>query len=98
MSIVYAREQSLSVADYVTVVGETTMRDRRPIANTTRIGEMLAGANFIVTAREDGAILGLARCITDFAWIAARHGIVNRAEQFKMASMVIASITSSVKA
>ncbi|MGC1867190.1 MAG: DUF302 domain-containing protein [Pseudolabrys sp.] len=34
---------------------------------------------------------------TDFAWIAARHGIVNRTEQFKMASMVIASITSSVK-
>jgi uncharacterized protein (DUF302 family) len=35
---------------------------------------------------------------TDFAWIAARHGIVNRTEQFKVASMVIASITSSVKA
>ena len=35
---------------------------------------------------------------TDFAWIAARHGIVNRADQFQMASMVIASITSSVKA
>jgi len=35
---------------------------------------------------------------TDFAWIAARHGIVNRSEQFKMATMVIASITSSVKA
>ena len=35
---------------------------------------------------------------TDFAWIAARHGIVNRSEQFKTASMVIASITSSVKA
>lgn len=34
---------------------------------------------------------------TDFAWIAARHGIVNRAEQFKMAAMVIASITSSVR-
>jgi uncharacterized protein (DUF302 family) len=35
---------------------------------------------------------------TDFAWVAARHGIVNRSEQFKTASMVIASITSSVKA
>jgi uncharacterized protein (DUF302 family) len=35
---------------------------------------------------------------TDFGWIAARHGIVNRDEQFKIASMVIASITSSVKA
>ena len=31
---------------------------------------MIAGANFIVTAREDGVILGLARCITDYAWIA----------------------------
>jgi uncharacterized protein (DUF302 family) len=35
---------------------------------------------------------------TDFAWIAARHGITNRNEQFTMASMVIASIASSVKA
>jgi uncharacterized protein (DUF302 family) len=35
---------------------------------------------------------------TDFDWIARRHGIANRKEQFKMASTVIGSITSSVKA
>jgi uncharacterized protein (DUF302 family) len=35
---------------------------------------------------------------TDFAWIARRHGIENRKDQFKMASNVIASITSSVRA
>jgi uncharacterized protein (DUF302 family) len=34
---------------------------------------------------------------TDFGWIALRHGIKNRAEQFQMASGVIASITSSVQ-
>ena len=33
---------------------------------------------------------------TDFGWIARRHGIESRNEQFKMASAVIASITSSV--
>jgi uncharacterized protein (DUF302 family) len=33
---------------------------------------------------------------TDFDWIAHRHGINNRGAQFKMASQVIASITSSV--
>ena len=33
---------------------------------------------------------------TDFAWIAKRHGITDRTAQFKMASDVIASITSSV--
>jgi uncharacterized protein (DUF302 family) len=35
---------------------------------------------------------------TDFGWIARRHGIDNRADQFKMASSVIASIASSVTA
>ena len=35
---------------------------------------------------------------TDFDWIARRHGIENRNDQFKMASTVIASIISSVKA
>ena len=35
---------------------------------------------------------------TDFDWIARRHGIENRNDQFNMASSVIASITSSVKA
>jgi uncharacterized protein (DUF302 family) len=35
---------------------------------------------------------------TDFGWIAARHNIKDREAQFKMASTVIGSITSSVKA
>lgn len=70
MSIVYAYEHGLSVADYVAVLSETTMRDKRPLANSERIAKMIAGANLVVTAREDGVILGLARCITDFAWIA----------------------------
>jgi uncharacterized protein (DUF302 family) len=35
---------------------------------------------------------------TEFDWIARRHGIENRKEQFNMASSVITSITSSVKA
>jgi GNAT superfamily N-acetyltransferase len=70
VTIVYGREQDLSVADYVGVLGETTMRGKRPLANTERIGRMIAGANFVVTAREDGVILGLARCISDNVWIA----------------------------
>lgn len=70
MSIVYAQEQSLPVEDYIVVLSEGTMRSKRPLANRARIAEMIAGANFIVTAREDGIILGLARCITDYAWVA----------------------------
>ena len=69
MSVIYAQEATLSVDDYVGVIADTIMRDRRPLANTKRIAEMLAGANFIVTAREGGEILGLARCLTDNSWI-----------------------------
>lgn len=35
---------------------------------------------------------------TDFDWIAKRHGIADRKEQFETANKVVASITSSVKA
>jgi uncharacterized protein (DUF302 family) len=35
---------------------------------------------------------------SDFDWIARRHGIESRDEQFKMATKVIASITSSAQA
>jgi uncharacterized protein (DUF302 family) len=35
---------------------------------------------------------------TDFAWIAQRHGIGNRSEQFAKASGVVESITSTVRA
>ena len=69
MSIVYARETALGVADYVAVLADTIMRDNRPLDNPSRIAEMLAGANFVVTARENGQILGLARCLTDHSWI-----------------------------
>jgi len=35
---------------------------------------------------------------TDFAWIAKRHGIRDRDEQFRTASGVVASITSTIRA
>ncbi len=33
---------------------------------------------------------------TDFAWIARRHNIADRVAQFKMATMVVASITPTI--
>lgn len=35
---------------------------------------------------------------TDFAWIARRHGITNRQQQFAKATSVVESITSTVRA
>jgi len=49
----------------------------------------------LVTEDEDGSVWAV---YTDFEWIKRRHGIKDRDPQFKMASEVIASITSSVAA
>jgi GNAT superfamily N-acetyltransferase len=68
--VVYAQDQGLSADDYVAVVGSTYMRERRPLGNRARIDAMLRGANLIVSAREaDGTILGLARGMSDGAWV-----------------------------
>ena len=70
MSIVYAQEQSLSVADYVAVLGSTYMGERRPIGNPERVARILAGSNMIVTAREEsGEIVGVLRGISDGEWV-----------------------------
>jgi uncharacterized protein (DUF302 family) len=49
----------------------------------------------LVTEDEQGQVWA---AYTDFDWIARRHGIGTRDAEFKMASEVIASITSSIKA
>ena len=49
----------------------------------------------LVTQDDDGSVWTV---YSDFGWIARRHGIRNRDAQFKTASQVIASITSSVAA
>ena len=82
MSIVYAQEQDLSVADYVAVLGSTYMRDHRPLQNPARIERMLLGANLIVTARsETGDILGLGRGISDGEWVVYLADLAVHAER-----------------
>jgi uncharacterized protein (DUF302 family) len=48
----------------------------------------------LVTQDERGDVWAV---YTDFQWIAKRHGITNRVDQFNTASGVIASITGAVK-
>jgi len=49
----------------------------------------------LVYQDESGAVWA---AYTDFAWIAKRHGITTRDAQFRMASSVVDSITSTLRA
>lgn len=68
--IVYACDPGLTVDEYIDVVGNSTLGPTRPLADRARIAAMIAGAQLIVTARIDGRCIGLARCLSDFAWVA----------------------------
>lgn len=41
----------------------------RPIEDKQRMATLLSAANLLVTARLDGKLVGLARCMTDKAWV-----------------------------
>jgi GNAT superfamily N-acetyltransferase len=69
MPVTYAREQTLSVSDFRAVLSNVSTGLKRPLDDSQRLQAMLDNANFIVTARSQaGEIVGLARCMTDFAW------------------------------
>jgi GNAT superfamily N-acetyltransferase len=70
-SIHYAQERALGVAEFRRLLIESGLGDRRPIDDEERLGRMLSSAGLVVTARLEhpsGPLVGVARCITDFAW------------------------------
>ena len=67
--IVYASDPGLTPEEYIDVVGHSALGATRPLADNARIAAMLAGANLIVTARLDGRCVGVARGISDSAWV-----------------------------
>lgn len=69
--VVYACEPGLPVEDFCRVLVESGLGATRPVNDLARMRQMLARADLVMTARRaDGELLGVARCLTDFVWIA----------------------------
>jgi predicted N-acetyltransferase YhbS len=66
--IIYAVEKSLNVSEFIDVLKNSTLAERRPVDDEQRISSMCNNANLIVTARLDGKLIGVARSITDFVY------------------------------
>lgn len=66
--IKYQIEQTLSVEEFTEVLINSTLGERRPIAEPDRIAKMLEHANLTITARHNGKLVGVARSLTDFLY------------------------------
>jgi predicted N-acetyltransferase YhbS len=68
MPIVYTLEPALSAQEFRAVLAACTLGGRRPIDEPERLEQMLRNADVIVTARDAGRLVGVARAVTDFAF------------------------------
>jgi GNAT superfamily N-acetyltransferase len=66
--IVYAREERLTVPEFLDVLHRSTLAERRPVDEPDRIAKMVAHANLFITARDGGKLVGVARSLTDFTF------------------------------
>ena len=68
MPIAYSVEPDLSPKAFRTILIASTLADRRPADDLDQLERMLRQANIVVTARNSGRLVGVARAITDFSY------------------------------
>ncbi|PWT72557.1 MAG: GNAT family N-acetyltransferase [Bacteroidetes bacterium] len=66
--ITYQQEPNLSAQEFVDILNKSTLGERRPVNDLERITNMLKHGNLIITARDNGKLVGVSRSMTDFAF------------------------------
>jgi predicted N-acetyltransferase YhbS len=66
--IEYKIEKDLSEKEFRNVLISSTLGARRPVNDSERLRKMLQHGNLIVTARDNGRLIGVSRSLSDFAF------------------------------
>ncbi len=66
--IEYKIENDLSVEEFRMVLINSTLGERRPVNDYERLSGMLKHGNLIVTARDNGRLIGVSRSLSDYAF------------------------------
>ena len=66
--IEYKIEKDLSIDEFRRVLISSTLGARRPVHDDIRLQKMLDHGNLIITARDNGRLIGVSRSLSDFAF------------------------------
>lgn len=66
--ITYQTENELSAMEFRELLIKSTLGERRPVDDFDRIKAMVQNANLVITARDNGKLVGVARSVTDFVY------------------------------
>jgi GNAT superfamily N-acetyltransferase len=68
--ISYRTDKSIDLDSFVDVYRRSTLGDRRPVHNRVIMAAMLEHADVLITAWDGVCLVGLARTLTDFDYVA----------------------------
>ncbi|MCE2707460.1 MAG: GNAT family N-acetyltransferase [Bacteroidota bacterium] len=66
--IVIQLEQHVSLEEFQDILLQSGLSKRRPMGQPQFLERMISGANLLVTARENGQLVGLLRGLSDFCY------------------------------
>ena len=67
--IEYRRGNDLVLAEVIDLYRASTLGERRPIDDEEIVADMMRNANLVVTAWDGQTMVGIARTLTDFAYV-----------------------------
>ncbi|HWG41485.1 MAG TPA: GNAT family N-acetyltransferase [Gemmataceae bacterium] len=65
-AIEYIVNKPITVDEFIELLHNSSLGQRRPVNDRSCIQGMLENANLLVTARHEGKLVGVARSVTDF--------------------------------
>lgn len=66
--ISYRSDHKITVSNFIDVLKRSTLDQRRPVDDPDRIKKMLEHGNVLITAWENGKLIGVSRALTDFSF------------------------------
>jgi GNAT superfamily N-acetyltransferase len=66
--ILYSVERTITVEQFRELLVASTLGERRPVEDTERLDAMLKNATLLVTAWDCELLVGVSRCLCDFAF------------------------------
>ena len=66
--IQYQIEENVTLEEFRAVLLNSTLGERRPVDEPERLSAMLQHGNLIVTARDNGKLIGISRSLTDYSF------------------------------
>ncbi len=68
--IVYLDNAKITAVQAIDLYNRATLGERRPVDNINTFADMLTHANLIITAWDENVLVGIARSLTDFSYVA----------------------------